>query len=99
MKLYVCWGTFAAPKFLEQVHGHVCEHAHTSLLDAGYQPEVIKSYGLGPLPNWINRSRGRREVRELSPKGTSWVPLLLTDDGEVIQGSQRIVEWAQAHPA
>ena len=69
------------------------------MLDAGYKPEVIKSYGFGPLPNWINRSRGRREVRELSPKGTSWVPLLLTDDGEVIQGSQRIVEWAQAHPA
>ena len=99
MKLYVCWGTFSSPKYFEQVHGHVCEHAHTSLLDAGYKPEVIKSYGFGPLPNWINRSRGRREVRELSPKGTSWVPLLLTDDGEVIQGSQRIVEWAQAHPA
>ena len=38
-------------------------------------------------------------MRELSPKGSSWVPLLVTDDGEVIQGSQRIVDWAQAHPA
>ena len=99
MKLYVCWGTFAMPGPLEKVHGHVCEHAHTALVEAGHQPEVIKSYGLGALPKWANNTRGRREVRELSPKGTSWVPLLVTDDGEVIQGSQKIVAWAQANPA
>jgi glutathione S-transferase len=27
------------------------------------------------------------------------VPVLVTDDGEVINESQRIVEWAKAHPA
>jgi glutathione S-transferase len=27
------------------------------------------------------------------------VPVLVTDDGEVIQDSRKIVEWAQANPA
>jgi glutathione S-transferase len=27
------------------------------------------------------------------------VPVLVTDDGEVLQESRRIVEWAEAHPA
>jgi glutathione S-transferase len=27
------------------------------------------------------------------------VPVLVTDDGEAINESQRIVEWAKAHPA
>ena len=100
MKLYVCWGTFKIPAVLPgRPHGHVCEYADTALREAGYDPEVIKAYGLGPLPDWINSSKGRKEVRKLSPKGSSWVPLLVTDDGEVIQGSQRIVDWAKANPA
>jgi glutaredoxin 2 len=39
----------------------------------------------------------RREVERLTGKPT--VPVLVTDDGEVIPESQRIVEWARAHPA
>jgi hypothetical protein len=27
------------------------------------------------------------------------VPVLVTDGGEVVQGSHRIIEWARAHPA
>ena len=94
MKLYVCYGTFkAAPR----PGGHPCGVAHDALRTAGHDPEVIRSYGLGLLPDFLNPTRGRREVRELT--GSSMVPVLVTDDGEVVQESQRIKEWAEAHPA
>ena len=67
---------------------------HEALTEAGYEPEVMKAYGLGPLPDF---TRGRREVRRLS--GESWVPLLVTDDDEVIADSKAIIAWAQEHPA
>jgi glutaredoxin 2 len=35
-------------------------------------------------------------VEELT--GKTMVPVLVTDDGEVINESKRIVEWARAHP-
>ena len=94
MKLYVCYGTFtAAPR----PGGHPCGNAYRALRDAGHDPEVIRSYGLGVLPGIFNRTRGRREVKELT--GSYTVPVLVTDDGEVITESQRIVDWARAHPA
>jgi Glutathione S-transferase, N-terminal domain len=77
--------------------GHPCGNAYRALRDAGHQPEVIKSYGAGVLPGVFNRTRGRREVKELT--GSYMVPVLVTDDDEVIQDSPRIVEWAQANPA
>jgi glutathione S-transferase len=40
---------------------------------------------------------GRREVEELS--GQRAVPVLVTDDGEVVSDSKRIVAWAEANPA
>ena len=55
-----------------------------------------RSYGWGLLPDALNNTRGRREVREMT--GNNWVPLLVTDDGEKIQGSDKIVAWAEAHP-
>jgi len=58
---------------------------------------VIRSYGGGFLPDFLNRTRGRREVRELT--GSNMVPVLVTDDGEVVKESSKIVEWAKAHPA
>ncbi len=36
-------------------------------------------------------------MRDLT--GSNWVPVLVTDEDEVIQGSQKIVDWAQANPA
>jgi glutaredoxin 2 len=36
-------------------------------------------------------------VRELT--GQSWVPVLVTDDGQAIHDSKKIVEWAKTHPA
>ena len=93
MKLYVCYGTWtAAPR----PGGHPCGRAFHALKDAGYQPEVIRSYGLGALPEVFNNTRGRREVKELT--GNTWVPALVTDDGAVIQGSREIEAWAQANP-
>jgi hypothetical protein len=93
MKLYICWGTFPTPR----PGGHPCANAFHALKDAGYEPEVIKSYGLGVLPDAFNRTRGRREVQELT--GKNWVPALLLDDGTVIDGSREIVDWAAANPA
>ena len=54
-----------------------------------------KSYGLGPLPDAVTPQR--KKVRELT--GQNWVPVLVTDDGEVIQDSKKIVAWAKANPA
>ena len=92
MKLYVCWGTFPAPW---RPGGHPCANAHHALRDAGFDPEVEKVYGLGILPEVMNPTR--KPVRELT--GQNMVPVLVTDEGDAITGSKRIVEWAKAHPA
>lgn len=95
MKLYVCYGTWTTGRPL---HSHPCGEAHEALVKAGHQPEVIRSYGLGPLPGVINDALpGRRKVKEMT--GNYWVPVLVTNDGTVIQGSKKIVGWAKAHPA
>jgi hypothetical protein len=91
MKLYVCWGTFPTPR----PGGHPCGNAYHALKDAGYEPEVKKVYGFAPLPKFLNPMR--KEVRELT--GADWVPVLVTDDGEVIRDSKQIVAWAEEHPA
>jgi len=94
VKLYVCYGTWTAGG---SVHRHPCGEAHKALVAAGHRPQVVRAYGLGPLPGVINDLTPRREVKELT--GNYWVPLLVTDDGTAIQGSGRIIAWAQAHPA
>jgi hypothetical protein len=94
MKLYVCYGTWTIGKPL---HGHACGEAHNAVVEAGYRPEVVRAYGAGLLPDLINNlTQGRREVKALT--GNYWVPVLVTDDGTVIQGSQKIVAWAWANP-
>ena len=87
MKLYVCWGTFQTfgP-------GHPCRNALDALRSAGHEPEIIRSYGWGLLPAALNRSEGRRLARQATDK--SWIPLLVTDAGDVIAGSDRIKNWA-----
>jgi hypothetical protein len=94
MKLYVCWGTFPVPL---RPGGHPCANAYHALKDAGYDPEVVKSYGLGLLPGAFNQTRGRREVQELT--GNRLVPTLILDDGTAIDDSRSIVDWARANPA
>jgi Glutathione S-transferase, N-terminal domain len=94
MKLYVCWGTFRnAPR----PGGHPCGRAYHALKDAGHDPEVIKSYGWDVLPDFMNRTSGRQEAKKLTGKST--VPVLVTDDDEVISESREIEAWAKAHPA
>jgi hypothetical protein len=92
MNLFVCYGTFNTPR----PGGHPCGNAYRALKDAGHEPEVTKAYGLGPLPDALN-GRRRREVKRLT--GNSWVPTLVLDDGETVDGSEAIIAWAQANPA
>jgi hypothetical protein len=94
VKLYVCYGTF---KPAPRPGGHPCGNAYHALKDAGHDPEVVKTYGWGALPEMFNRTPGRQEVKRLT--GNVWVPLLVTDDRETIQGSQKIMDWAKNHPA
>ncbi len=91
MRLYICWGTFQTPR----PGGHPCANAYRALEDAGWDPEVKKTYGWAVLGDALNPTR--KPVRELT--GDNWVPVLVTDDGEVIQGSQKIVDWAKPNPA
>lgn len=91
MKLYVCWGTFRSPR----PGGHPCRNAHEALKEAGWNPAVEKVYGLGLLGDALNPTRAK--IRQLT--GQNWVPVLETDDGEVISGSDRIIRWARDNPA
>ena len=93
MKLYICYGLFSSPR----PGGHPCKNAHDALKEAGHNPKVIKSYGLGILPDFLNWTSGRREVRKLT--GNNWVPVLVTDDDQIVQGSGKIAAWAKANPA
>jgi hypothetical protein len=93
MKLYVCYGLFKSPR----PGGHPCRNAHEALREAGYHPQVVKSYGLGILPKAFNLTKGRQEVERFT--GNRMVPTLVLDDGKVIDGSHEIVAWAAANPA
>jgi hypothetical protein len=66
-------------------------------VDAGHEPEVIRTYGLGMLPGIFNQTPGRREVKRLT--GNYWVPVLVLDDGSAVQGASKIIDWAKANPA
>ena len=90
MKLYVCWGTFQTFG-----RGHPCRNALDALKAGGHDPEIIRSYGWGLLPNALNRSEGRRLARKKT--GKSWLPLLITDRGDVVVGSENIKTWAARH--
>ena len=94
MKLYVCYGLFPSPR----PGGHPCKNAAEALREAGHDPQIVKSYGLGILPDAVaNWTPGRRRAKELT--GSSVVPVLELDDGIGIGGSKDIVRWARANPA
>jgi glutaredoxin len=94
MKLYVCWGTFTTTP---RPGAHPCGNAYEALTQAGYDPEVVKSYGWAVLPDFMNRTQGRVEAKKLTGKTT--VPVLVTDDDEIISESRNIIAWANQHPA
>ncbi|HVS28616.1 MAG TPA: glutathione S-transferase N-terminal domain-containing protein [Solirubrobacteraceae bacterium] len=94
MKLYVCYGTFTTTP---RPGGHPCGNANRALREAGHDYEVVKSYGLGILPEAFNRTAGRQRAKELT--GSLMVPVLELDDGTAIAGSHEIIAWARANPA
>lgn len=87
VRLYVCYGTFGPAE------RHACARARKSLVDAGYKPEVTRTYGCYGTDRLFS---GRREVRRLT--GNLKVPTLVLDDGTVIDGSYKIASWAASHP-
>lgn len=91
MKLYVCYGTFGSPR----PGGHPCGNAHRALREAGHDPEVVRTYGWGALPDFLQTPR-RRHVKRLT--GRAWVPVLELDDGTVVRTSQGIADWAASNP-
>lgn len=93
MDLYICYGTFQTPR----PGGHPCRRAYHALRDAGYEPKLIKSYGLAVLPDFVNQTAGRKKAKELT--GSYAVPVLVTDDGEVVSDSRKIEAWAKQNPA
>jgi len=93
VKLYVCWGTFQTIR----PGGHPCHNAYQALRMAGHDPEVVKVHGLGIGPRFVHMTTaGRKEVEQLT--GQRGVPVLVTDDDELISDSSRIIEWAEANP-
>jgi glutathione S-transferase len=49
------------------------------------------------LPAFMNNTKGRKKVKELTGEYT--VPVLVTDTGEVVKESSAIVAWAERNPA
>jgi hypothetical protein len=95
MKLYVCHDALKNVRRTGRPGGHPCGNALAALREAGHEPQVVAAGGLGiPL---LNRTKGREEVERVS--GQRVVPVLVTDDGEVVKDSKTIVEWARTHPA
>lgn len=95
MKLYVCYGTFPTPLL---PGGHPCRTAYVALRDAGWEPQVVRSFGAAMLADIpFNLTPGRLHVKRRT--GSSEVPMLETDAGEVIQGSRNIVRWAKKNRA
>jgi hypothetical protein len=91
VKLLVCWNGARGPL------GHPCGDALHALHEAGHQPEVVKAYGHRFLPQALNRTAGRREAKRLT--GSIVVPVLVTDEGDVVADSKAIEAWAREHPA
>jgi hypothetical protein len=76
---------------------HPCGAAEEALQVAGHDPDVVRALGWKALPGLFNMTPGRRRVKQLT--GDISVPVLVTDDGEVVAGSEGIAAWAKANPA
>jgi hypothetical protein len=64
-------------------------------VQAGHDPKVTRCFGWEALPRVFNLTPGRRKVKALTGEVT--VPVLITEDGEVVSGSDRILAWAGRH--
>ena len=93
MILHTCGQKAGGPAVM-----HPCAKAGKALREAGYEFEIRTVGGYRLMPwTWSRRSRERAEIKKLS--GTSEVPILVLDDGEVISGSGSIARWAGENPA
>lgn len=95
MKLYTCGQTTHGGSLPWPIR-HPCGGAAHALDEAGHGYEIVTVPGYRMLP-WTRRGDVRAEIRELS--GQDDVPVLQLEDGEIVAGSGRIIEWAKAHPA
>ena len=75
--------------------GHPCGRAAKALDEAGHEYEIEVVGGFKALG--FTRRGKRDRIVELT--GQEDVPVLVTDDGTVVQGSQGIVAWAREHAA
>ena len=92
MKLYVCWGTFRSPR----PGGHPCRNALEALQEAGYEPEVVLSYGLTILPDGVfNQTTGRKRAKELTGSRRSRARARRRHGHRRLQGDRRVGE---GHP-
>ena len=74
---------------------HPCGLAADALDAAGH---TYDTHVVGGFKSLGFTRRGKRDkIRELT--GQEDVPVLVLDDGEVVTGSQAIVDWARSHPA
>jgi hypothetical protein len=87
MRLYVCYGTWGNSR-------HPCGRAYKALRAAGHDPQVVRTYGCYGTDRFF---KGRCAVKEMT--GSYKVPTLVLDDESVVDESQKIVDWAAAHPA
>ena len=91
MILYTCAGrTHGASTPLIR---HPCGVAAKALDEADHDYEVEVVGGFKNIP--FTRRGKRDRIVELT--GQEDVPVLVTDDGSVVAGSQRIVAWARQH--
>jgi glutathione S-transferase len=91
VKLYICWGACPVPG------GRPCRLAYEALAEAGHDPDVIKAYGTRLLPDSLGPPEAGLDTRRLIDERR--VPVLVTDDGEVVSETRNIVAWARDHPA
>jgi hypothetical protein len=99
VKLYVCWGTWsgATPRPFRRAERHPCGVAYEALENAGHDPDIVRCFGWKELPAIFNLTPGRRKVKQLT--GEIDVPVLVTDEGEVVAGSSEIAAWARRSAA
>ncbi|MGK2939870.1 MAG: glutathione S-transferase N-terminal domain-containing protein [Solirubrobacteraceae bacterium] len=91
MKLYTCGQKGNGPAAM-----HPCAKAVNALKDAGHDFEIETAPGY-KLLFWTRMGNARDEIKRIS--GQTDVPVLVLDDGEVINGSGTIARWAKEHPA
>jgi glutathione S-transferase len=88
MTLYVCHIDEGGPP------PHACKRAQRSLRSAGHDFEKIV-FGRGRPFGLFTKGR-RPELKAMS--GQEQLPVLVLPDGSTINGSSRIIAWADSHP-